>query len=145
MWGTNARLDNLQAAFLDFKLQTFSKDIERRRAIARMYHNAFKDMKQLTLPPGPDADATHFDIYQNYELAADNRDELRVFLKERGIGSIIQWAGTPVHKFPKLGFNVSLPATEKFFERCLMLPMNMTLTDEDVAFVIKSVQDFYAR
>jgi dTDP-4-amino-4,6-dideoxygalactose transaminase len=144
MWGTNARLDNLQAAFLDFKLASFPNDITRRRAIAKQYHEAFKDMPQLTLPPGPDADSNHFDIYQNYELAADRRDDLRVFLKDRGIGSIIQWAGTPVHKFEKLGFNVSLPATEKFFERCLMLPMNMTLSDEDVAFVIKSVKDFYA-
>lgn len=144
MWGTNARLDNLQAAFLDHKLATFHQDIERRRAIAGMYHAAFKDMPQLTLPPGPDSSPDHFDIYQNYELAADRRDELRVFLKDRGIGSIIQWAGTPVHKFDKLGFNVSLPATEKFFERCLMLPMNMTLSDEDVAFVIRSVKDFYA-
>ncbi len=144
MWGTNARLDNLQAAFLDFKLQTYPADMDRRRAIARMYNDAFKGMPQLTLPPGPDDDANHYDIYQNYELAADRRDDLRVFLKDRGIGSIIQWAGTPVHKFPALGFNVSIPGVEKFFERCLMLPMNVTLSDEDVAYIIASVKEFYA-
>lgn len=145
MWGTNARLDNLQAAFLDFKLKGYPAEMERRRAIARMYNEAFKGMPQLTLPPGPDADPNRYDIYQNYELAADKRDDLRVFLKERGIGSIMQWAGTPVHKFAKLGFNTSVPGVDKFFERCLMLPMNMTLSDEDVAFIIKSVKDFYAQ
>lgn len=144
MWGTNARLDNLQAAFLDFKLKAYPADMERRRTIARMYNEAFKGMPQLTLPPGPDDDANHYDIYQNYELAADRRDDLRVFLKDKGIGSIMQWAGTPVHKFEKLGFTVSIPGVEKFFERCLMLPMNVTLTDEDVAYIIASVQEFYA-
>ncbi|NBX65491.1 MAG: DegT/DnrJ/EryC1/StrS family aminotransferase [Proteobacteria bacterium] len=145
MWGTNARLDNLQAAFLDFKLKGYPAEMERRRAIARMYNDAFKGMPQLTLPPGPDADPNRYDIYQNYELAADRRDELRVFLKDRGIGSIMQWAGTPVHKFPKLGFNTSIPGVDKFFERCLMIPMNMTLTDDDVQFIIKSIKEFYAQ
>ena len=94
---------------------------------------------------GSETDPNRYDIYQNYELAADRRDDLRVFLKERGIGSIMQWAGTPVHKFAKLGFNTSIPGVDKFFERCLMLPMNMTLSDEDVQFIIKSVKDFYAQ
>jgi dTDP-4-amino-4,6-dideoxygalactose transaminase len=144
MWGTNARLDNLQAAFLDFKLKCFPKDIERRRDVARRYDTAFNSMKELMLPPGPDASSDHFDIYQNYELAAERRDDLRAFLRERGIGTILQWAGTPVHKFSKLGFAMSLPTTEKFFERCLMLPMNVTLTNEDVAYIIKCVKEFYA-
>lgn len=145
MWGTNARLDNLQAAFLDYKLKTYPKEIERRRAIARQYDDAFKSMEELTPPPGPSANPNHFDVYQNYELAADRRDDLRVYLKERGIGTIMQWAGTPVHRFPKLGFNTSVPGVDKFFERCLMLPMNVTLTDEDVAYIVSCVKEFYAQ
>jgi len=40
MWGTNSRLDNLQAAFLDYKLSTYPQGIQRRRDIARRYNNA---------------------------------------------------------------------------------------------------------
>ena len=36
-WGFNSRLDNLQAALLNHKLASFGEEIERRRAIARMY------------------------------------------------------------------------------------------------------------
>ncbi len=144
MWGTNARLDNLQAAFLHFNFKSYDEIMARRRAVAAMYTKGLSDIAELRLPVGPDAQAEHYDIYQNYELAAERRDELRVFLKDKGIGSIIQWAGTPVHKFKDLyPVTPSLPATEHFFDRCLMLPMNMTLTDEDVAYVIAAVRSFY--
>jgi len=144
-WGTNCRLDNLQAAILDLKFRTYDQDIARRREIARRYHAALADLPQLDLPPGPDAGGDHFDIYQNYELAADRRDELRAYLKDRGVGTIIQWGGSPVHSFAELGFDQTLPATERFFERCLMLPMNMSLGDDDVAYICDQVRAFYAR
>ncbi|MBX9786259.1 MAG: DegT/DnrJ/EryC1/StrS family aminotransferase [Alphaproteobacteria bacterium] len=144
-WGTNSRLDNLQAAFLNFKLKTFDQDILKRREIARQYHEAFVDIKEIDLPPGPDTDSQHFDIYQNYEMAANRRDELKSYLQERGISTIIQWAGTPVHHFKELGFNDSLPETEKFFKRCLMLPMNVSLNNIEVEYVIDSVRSFYKK
>ena len=95
------------------------------------------------LPPAPDADKRHFDVYQNYEIEADRRDELKVFLKERGIGTLIQWGGKGVHQFPALGLKVSLPATERFFERCIMLPMNMMVSTDDVAYVASVIREFY--
>jgi dTDP-4-amino-4,6-dideoxygalactose transaminase len=143
MWATNARLDNLQAAWLDFKLKTYPQDIERRRQIARLYNDGLKDLKQLTLPEGPDSN-DHYDVYQNYELAADRRDDLRVFLKDKGVGTIMQWAGTPLHKFSALYAPQSIPGVEKFFERCLMLPMNVTLSDDDIQYIIASIKEFYA-
>jgi dTDP-4-amino-4,6-dideoxygalactose transaminase len=142
-WGYNSRLDNLQAAVLNFKLTSFPQHIERRRVIAGMYQRGLGALSELALPPGPDADPRHFDVYQNYEIEADRRDELKAHLETRGIRTIIQWAGTPVHQFHELGFTVHLPKTDAFFTRCLMLPMNVALTDEDVAYVIESVQDFY--
>ncbi len=50
-WGTNSRLDNVQAAVLNFKLKTFPQDLERRRAIARIYDNGLRNVKELVLPP----------------------------------------------------------------------------------------------
>lgn len=144
-WGTNARLDNLQAAVLLHKFKTYESAIVRRRAIAARYQEMLGDLAELALPPAPDASPDHFDVYQNYELQADRRDELRIYLRERGIGSIIQWAGTPLHRFEKLGFTQSLPRTERFFERCLMLPMNTALGDDDVGYIGEHVRAFYGR
>ena len=84
-------------------------------------------------------------MYQNYEIEADRRDDLKVFLKEHGVGTLIQWGGKAVHQFPALGFHVSLPATERFFERCLMLPLNMMVTFDDTAYIASLVREFYGR
>jgi dTDP-4-amino-4,6-dideoxygalactose transaminase len=144
-WGYNSRLDNLQAAILNFKLKTFDQDCVRRRAVAARYQAGLGDLKELTLPPAPDADKRHHDVYQNYELEADRRDELRKHLEEQGVRTIIQWAGTPVHQFSELGFTVKLPRTDAFFKRCFMLPMNAAVSDEDVDYIIAAIRQFYRK
>jgi dTDP-4-amino-4,6-dideoxygalactose transaminase len=143
-WGTNCRLDNLQAAILNLKLKTFDKDIARRREIAGMYNKALKDIPDLALPPAPDEDKKHFDVYQNYELESGRRDELKAYLAEKGVGTIIQWGGKAVHQFKGLGFDdVRLPVVEKMTSRFLMLPIHTALTDEDVGYVCDCIKDFY--
>ena len=144
-WGYNSRLDNIQAAVLDYKLKSYQLDIERRRTVAAKYQAGLGDLAELTLPPAPDADIRHFDVYQNYELEADRRDELRTHLDERGIKTIIQWAGTPVHQFKELGFRVNLPKTDAFFKRCMMIPMNTAVTDEEVDYIVKAIRNFYGK
>lgn len=144
-WGYNSRLDNMQAAVLDYKLKFFDKDIARRRAVAARYQAGLGDLVELTLPPAPGADDRHFDVYQNYELEADRRDELRAYLDSRGIKTIIQWAGTPVHQFKELGFTVELPKTDNFFTRFVMLPMNVVITDEEVDYIVSTIRSFYGK
>ncbi len=144
-WGLNSRLDNLQAGVLDLQFNDYDKIISRRRTIAAMYQEQLGDLAELTLPPAPDADADHFDVFQNYEIEADRRDDLRTHLTTSGIGTILQWGGKAVHQFMGLGFNISLPNTERIFTRCVMLPMNMTVSDDDVAYITEAVRDFYGR
>ena len=144
-WGLNSRLDNIQAAILDFKLQRYDQVIETRRQIARHYTDRLKGLPKLVLPPGPDSDPDHFDIFQNYEIEAAWRDELREFLKERGIGTLIQWNGQAIHHLKALGFTQSLPHTDYLFSRLLMLPMNTSLSDEDVDYVCDNIREFYGR
>jgi len=143
-WGTNSRLDNIQAAILNVKLKTFTKDMERRREIASMYDHALRGIDDLILPPAPDEDEKYYDIYQNYEMESGHRDALKSFLAGRGVGTIIQWGGKAVHQFKGLGFDdVRLPVVEKMTSRFLMLPMHTVLTDEDVGYVCDCIKDFY--
>lgn len=143
VWGYNARLDNLQAAILDYKLKSFPRVIDRRRQLAARYHRNLNQLAQVTLPPTSYDDGVHFDTYQNYEIDADRRDELQLYLKEKGVGTIKQWGGKAVHQFSKLGFNISLPFTERFFTRCMMLPLNMSLSDDDIDYVSECIHNFY--
>jgi dTDP-4-amino-4,6-dideoxygalactose transaminase len=144
MWGFNSRLDNLQAAFLNYKLNYYEDEINRRREIARIYHSKLVNIKELLLPPSPDEDADYFDVYQNYEIEAERRNELKDFLKENGVGTLIQWNGQPVHSITSLGFTgEGLPYTEEMFTKCLMIPMNTALSNDDVDYVCDQIIKFY--
>lgn len=146
MWGFNSRLDNLQAAILNFKLTYYADEIVRRREIAQMYQDKLGHLTQLLLPPAPNANPDYFDVYQNYELEAEQRDELKVYLKDNGIGTLIQWSGQPVHSITSLGFSgTGLPYTEEMFTKCLMIPMNTALTNDEIQYVCDHIINFYSK
>jgi len=142
-WGRNSRLDNMQAAILSYKLKSYDNVIERRRSIASIYNERLSELDELTLPIAPDAEPDHFDVFQNYELTAKKRNELKLYLESNGIGTLIQWGGKAIHQFKVLGFDKECPVTTKFFEDCLMLPMNIFLTDDEVNYICDKVISFY--
>jgi dTDP-4-amino-4,6-dideoxygalactose transaminase len=144
-WGVNSRLDNLQAALLDFQLKQYASVIARRRSIAALYTERLKDVPEVVLPPPPDADPDHFDIYQNYEIEVEKRDELKQHLKDNGIGTLIQWGGEAVHQLKALGFTQHLPYTDWLFTRILMLPMSMSVSDDDADYVCDCIRAFFGR
>ncbi|WP_415908472.1 DegT/DnrJ/EryC1/StrS family aminotransferase [Oleiharenicola sp. Vm1] len=145
MWGTNARLDNVEAAYLDFQLKDYPGVVIRRRAIASLYQSLLGDVPEVRLPAAPGSEPDHFDIFQNYEIEAQNRDALKDHLKSRNVGTLIQWGGRAVHQFPKLGFTQRLPKTDALFQRLLMLPLNMSMVDDDVRYVAECIREFYKR
>ncbi len=142
MWGRNSRLDNLQAAFMAHKMQYYDKWIARRREIALMYSESLKDIQEILLPPPPENEV-HFDIFQNYEIQADRRDNLKIKLANDGIGTLQQWSGIAVHQCKELGFTQDLPITDNIFSKILMIPMNHLLTDDQVEHVIGKIKEFY--
>ncbi|HUF66119.1 MAG TPA: DegT/DnrJ/EryC1/StrS family aminotransferase [Gemmatimonadaceae bacterium] len=145
-WGLNSRLDTLQAAVLNVKLDIFDAEIARRRAIASRYDAQLRDLDDLLLPPAPDADPDHFDVYQNYEVEAGARDALRRHLEQNGVRTIIQWAGRAVHQFEGLTVRtMDVSRTELLFRRCFLLPMNTSLADDEVDYICDSIRQFYGR
>ena len=142
-WGRNSRLDNLQAAILSYKLGSYDKVIKRRREVAQMYQDRLASLVELKLPPAPNSNKDNFDVYQNYEIQADNRDDIKIYLEKKGIGTLVQWGGLAIHHFKGLGFDQSLPNADKFFKRCIMLPMNNFISDSDVDYVCEAVLNFY--
>ena len=144
-WGLNSRLDNLQAAILDYRLASYGGVVERRRALAAIYESGLQSIPQIKLPPGPAEDADHFDCFQNYEIEAERRDELRAWLTASRIGTSLPWGGKAVHQWPRLGLDAHLPFTERLFERVLLLPLNLSLTHYDVHTICNTIQDFYQR
>lgn len=142
LWGRNSRLDNLQAAFLRVKLSKIQREIETRRRLASVYHAGLEGLDEVLRPPF-DEDPDHYDVFQNYELEAEDRDGLRRFLGEQGVGTILQWGGTAVHEFEGLGDFGPLPKTERVLRSSLLLPMNTSVTEDEAAYVAACVRRFY--
>jgi len=144
LWGLNCRMDNLHGAILDYKLQYVPAWIKRRREIAAMYHEGLKELRTLQLPPPPMDNSSHYDVFQNYEIEAQQRDILIAYLREKGIEANIQWGGRAVHQFGALGLtHFRLLRTEEFFKKALMLPIYPGLTDEQIEYVIDTIRSFY--
>jgi len=141
-FGYCSRLDNLHAAFLNMKFKYFEKWVARRREIAEMYDKGLAGLPGLI--PHPRSGSAVFDVYQNYVIRSDRRDELAVHLKASGIEVLVSWR-TPLHRQKALGLShFSLPMTERVSAEVLSLPMYPELRDNEVNMVIESVHNFYA-
>ncbi len=142
-WGWNCRLDNLQAAILDLKLKKVPEWINQRRRLAAIYDEELADVSAVKRPPAPDG-GPHFDIYQNYVIEADRRDELAKHLAEKGIETLISPGPVPNHKQPVGLDHFILPRTEELCARVLSLPLNNELGEDQVLEVAAAVKGFYS-
>jgi dTDP-4-amino-4,6-dideoxygalactose transaminase len=133
--GLNTRLDELQAAILRAKLPYLDKENERRRTLARIYDAALSNT--LTIIPRSQRGAEH--AYHQYVVRTDSRDDLRSFLKDEGVGTLIHYP-VPVHLQPAYQGrivldHVGLPETETICRQILSLPMHPQLTDAEAGTV----------
>lgn len=137
--GTNSRLSELQAAFLDIKLKHLDLEIRRRREIAGRYLSEIKN-KKLILPP---SDKTNQDAWHLFVVRTDNRDSFKKFLSDKQIGFDIHYP-IPPHKQKALAEfeKLELPITETIHQTILSLPLNSTLKEEEVDYIIKSLNSY---
>jgi dTDP-3-amino-2,3,6-trideoxy-4-keto-D-glucose/dTDP-3-amino-3,4,6-trideoxy-alpha-D-glucose/dTDP-2,6-dideoxy-D-kanosamine transaminase len=139
--GCNSRLDELHAELLRRKLRRIDTYIARRRALARRYDDQLRDCG-VQLPvsaPG----GTH--VYHLYVVRHRNRDGLRQWLADRGIGAAIHYPW-PIHLMPAYarfgGGEGSLPVTEAAAREILSLPLYPSLTDAEQDQICEAVREF---
>lgn len=131
--GYNSRLDEIQAAILSLKLPNLDAENEHRRKIAKRYLTEMHNPKIIL----PTHDSVDFDAWHLFVVRTLERDKLRDFLAEKGIGTDIHY---PIAPHKQLAYqcwqNQSLPITEKIHEQVVSLPLNAALTDAEVSYII---------
>ena len=134
--GRNSRLDDIQAAVLDVKLKHLDAENQRRQAIARTYYKYIKN-NAIRLPQLMD---NGNNVYHIFPIFTSQRDRLKQYLLERGIGTLIHYPIPPHLQscYPEY-HHLSLPVTERLAREELSLPLNPTMTDEEVMYVIKTL------
>ena len=140
--GYNSRLDTLQAAVLNVKLKCLDTWSKKRQENALVYNKNLKGM-EITLPK---AESYNNHIYNQYTIAVKTRDELKDFLKQKGIGCEIYYP-VPLHLqkcFEYLGYkNGSCPVAEKRALEVISVPVFPELTEKEQNFVISAIKQFY--
>lgn len=134
--GENSRMSEMDAAVLDVKLRHLDEDNNRRKQIAKMYYDGIKNSLIKIPTTLPEAQ----NVFHIFPVFTEKRDELQIYLNEHEIGTIIHYP-IPPHKQEayKEWNNLSYPVTEKIHAQELSLPMSPTLTDEQVQYVIDTI------
>jgi UDP-4-amino-4,6-dideoxy-N-acetyl-beta-L-altrosamine transaminase len=139
--GYNYRLTDFQAALGSSQLKRANEGLQRRRDIAQKYFNFFQNKDYIKGQSGvPKGHAYHL-----YIIEVDRRKELYDFLRTKNIFCQVHYI--PVHTLPyyrQLGHNKGdYPQAEKYYSRCLSLPMYPTLTKDEQQYVIECIDAFY--
>ncbi len=146
--GMNSRLDALQAAILSVKLKFLDRWTEGRRRHAVQYEQLFKDAKLLERVNLPRTDAGNHHVYNQFTIRAQKRDELRAYLKDKGIGTEVYYP-VPLHLqscYQELGYRKgAFPVSERAAEEVLSLPIYAELPDDHLTYVVDTIAGFYNR
>ena len=137
--GVNSRLDELQAAFLNVKLPFLDAENEKRRAIAKRYLSEIKNEK-ITLPCW---DLSNNHVFHLFVIRTQNRTQFQEYLQRNGVQTVIHYPVPPHHQKALSDWNhLSFPITEKIHDEVLSLPISPVLTDDEVGFVVKIVNQW---
>ena len=139
--GNNSRLDEMQAAFLDTKLNHLDRWNKRRQQIADMYlkgiHNSEIGLPQVIEGVEP--------VWHIFAIRSKSRDKLKEYLASKGISTLEHYP-IPIHLqdcYKELGFKKGdFPIAEEISATELSLPMYYGLTNEEVQYLIDVINDF---
>ena len=137
--GMNSRLDEIQAAVLSAKLPHLHADNDKRKRIAGLYDIGLAGTS-ITLPcTGDGVDP----VFHQYVIRTSRRDNLREYLRARGIGTLVHYP-VPVHHQPAyIGCrHGSMPVTEEAAVTVLSLPMYPELSHSDVDIVCDAIVEW---
>ncbi|WP_283597171.1 DegT/DnrJ/EryC1/StrS family aminotransferase [Photobacterium phosphoreum] len=137
--GVNSRLDEIQAAMLSVKLDYLDNETKLRRHVANRYLSEINN-SLITLPCYK-VEENH--VWHLFVIRCNQREKLQNHLDNQGIQTLIHYPLPPYkQKAYSEWSDLSLPITENIHETVLSLPISPLLSDEDISFIIKSVNGF---
>ena len=141
-FGYVSRMDNLQAAILNFRLKYLKKIIKKRRENAKIYFK-YLNKKFIFIPR---ENKKEFNTYHTFVVQVNNRNLLQKYLKKKGIGTAIHYP-IPIHMqpaFKKLNYKTNkLPKTEGQSKKIITLPIHQYLKHPDIKKICKVINNFY--
>ena len=143
--GCNSRLDTIQAAILNIKLQHLDEYSAARNKMAAYYDAAFLAINELEVPKRQH-NSTH--VFHQYTLKVKNgtRNQLQSYLIDKGIPSMIYYP-LPLYKQEAFEQFVSadfkLDTTELLCNEVLSLPIHTEMNVDDINYICTSIKSFF--
>jgi dTDP-4-amino-4,6-dideoxygalactose transaminase len=142
--GMNSRLDALQAAVLNVKLDYLDTWTRARQRNAELYREL---LSEVVITSAAQPHQTRH-VYNQFVIRCERRDQLRSFLAESGVGTEVYYP-LPLHLQPalaSLGHKVGdFPVSEQLAKEVLALPIYAELTEEEIATIAGLIREFYGR
>ena len=139
--GMGGRMDTIQCAIVNVKLQYYAKDLALRQEVAAKYTEALKG-KAFILPF---VARNVTSAWAQYSIRVKNRDDVQAKLKEQGIPTAVHYP-LPLHLqecFGYLGYQEGdFPIAESVSKEILSLPMNPYLSDDEIDYISQKVLAF---
>ena len=144
--GRNSRLDEIQAAVLDVKLKHLVEDNAKRKTVAHYYYEHINN-PLITLPDLLPDEQNAYHLFPIIVKGKENRGRLHDYLEDNGVGTVCHYPIPPHMQecYSKESWNVpqlSLPITERLADEELSLPIGPTITLEEVAEVVRLINEF---
>lgn len=145
--GVNSRLDSIQAAILDIKLAKLDAYAAARQEVAAYYDQTLGNIEELQIPVRQH-NSTHVFHQYTLKVPANKRAELKTYLQERGIPSMIYYP-VPLNEqnaFKSITRSAtpSFPVTEQLCQTVLSLPIHTEMEEEQLAHISQSIQAFFS-
>ncbi len=138
--GINGRLDTLQCAILIEKLKRYDWELEKRRAVANRYNDAFASLEGKLAIPRVRSDRGS--VWAQYTVMVEDRTAFAEALKAKGVPTSVHYP-SPLHHQPvyaSLRDKYKLPNAEHAAARCISLPLYPDISDADQKTVIEAVK-----
>ncbi|WP_061312643.1 DegT/DnrJ/EryC1/StrS family aminotransferase [Clostridium botulinum] len=138
--GYNSRLDAIQAAILKVKLPHLDKWNSKRKEIAKIYDENFKDSNVVT----PSVREENESVYHQYVLQTEDREKMLNKLKDKGVAAGVYYP-VPLHLqkvYKDLGYKEGdMPVAEYLSHRTFAIPVYPELTEEQIRYIIDSIKE----
>lgn len=150
--GGNFRLDSMQAAILNVKIDYLDKWILQRQENALCYNRLFReidDFDSFIIPPKPIYEASgvlHYHIYNQFIVRTKKRDALLKYLQSEGVGAEVYYP-VPFHVqdcFSHLGYSEkAFVESERAAAETLSLPTYPGLDPDSIHHIVELISRFY--
>ncbi|WP_202304575.1 DegT/DnrJ/EryC1/StrS family aminotransferase [Dryocola clanedunensis] len=137
--GVNSRLDEIQAAFLNVKLNHLDHDTEIRKAIAEKFLDEIKNPRIIL--PNVNGKETH--VWHLFVIRTENRKELQDHLLKNGIQTLIHYPIAPHKQEAYKKYNsLELPISEMIHDQVLSLPLSPVMSQEQTEHIINVMNEY---